>query len=94
MLPNRSGNFAPELTGGGVGVLWEEADGVRVGQVGGVDAGVGADETVMGLGDQDAALCAQHLFALFEDQLDQGWVLVEPLGESMCFLAAKAAQKV
>ena len=48
-----------------------------VGQVGAVDAGVGADEAVVGFGDQDAALGAQHLAALGEDQLDQRRLLAE-----------------
>ena len=52
-----------------------------LGQVGAVDAGVGADEAVPGLDDQDAALGAQHLAALGEDQLDQRRLFAEHGGE-------------
>ena len=50
-------------------------------QVGAVDAGVGADEAVLGLDDEDAALGPQHLAALLEDQLDQRRLLAEHRGE-------------
>ncbi len=45
--------------------------------------GVGADEAVPGLDDQHAALGAQHLAALLEDQLDQGRLLAERSAPSL-----------
>ena len=64
-----------------IGILGQQADRVVLGHVGAVDAGVGADEAVVRLCDQDAALGPQHLAALLEDQLDQRRLLAEDSGE-------------
>ena len=67
--------------GGGVGVLGEERDGVGRGDVGGVDPGVGADPSAVGLRDQDAELGADDPPALAQDELHHARVLVVLGGE-------------
>ena len=89
----RRADLGADAAGRGVGVLGQQADRVRLGQVGAVDAGVGADEAVVGLDDQDAALGAQHLAALLEDQLDQGRLLAEHRGELARFGAGHAPRR-
>ena len=82
MAPCGGADLGADAARRGVGVLGQQADGAGLGQVGAVDAGVGADEAVPGLDDEDAALGAQHLAALLEDQLDQGRLLAEHRGEA------------
>ena len=59
----------------GVGVAGEEHERLVVGRVGGVDAGVGAHEAVVGAADQHPALGAHELGGLVEDDLDRARVL-------------------
>lgn len=67
-----------ELCGTPVRVHGQETDRVSAGDVGGVHAGVGADEAVAGLGDDDAAVHAHDAAALAEDNLDLARVLPPP----------------
>src|SRR5260370_11149181 len=50
------------------------------GHVGLVDAGVGGDEAVAGLGDQDAAIHFDDAARFTQDQLDQARILLELRG--------------
>ena len=76
--PRRCGlDLGPDPPGGCIGVLGQQRDRARLGQVRAVDPGVGADEAMVGLDDQDAALGTQDAPALGEDQLDQRRVLAE-----------------
>ena len=67
------GELAESLSdffGAGVGVFGKEGDDVLAGDVGLVDAGVGADETVMGFYDQDG-MFADDAAGFAEDDFDQ-----------------------
>ena len=70
-----------------VGVDREHHDRVLARDVGRVDAGVGADEAVVGLADQDAADRADQLLRLVEHDLDVARVLVVLGGELVRELA-------
>src|SRR5919202_6677970 len=71
-----------QLSCGGVRVYGEETDRIAAGDVRGVDTGVRADEAVVCLRDDDAALHPHDATALAEDDLDVAWVLVVPIGEA------------
>src|SRR5215212_1689624 len=69
------GERVPKLRRGGVRVHREQADGVVSGDVRGVYASVGADEAVVGLRDDDAAVHAYDAAALAQHHLDLARVL-------------------
>ena len=71
----------------GVGVDRQRDDGVFTGDVRGVDAGVGADEAVVGLADQHAADGADQPPRLVEDDLDLPRILVVLGGQMIGQLA-------
>ena len=66
---------------GTVGVTRQHDHGVRGRSIRGIDAGVGADEAVMGDADQHAASGADQLARLVEDDLDVSRVLAVLAGE-------------
>ena len=72
-----------QRAGGAVGVLGQEARGVRV-DVGLVDARVGADQAMMGLDDEDALVLAHDAAALAEDHLGEPRIAADLLGDRAC----------
>ena len=66
-------------TGGDIGIAGEEADGFGR-DVGGVDSGVGADEAVVCLSDQDAAFHPHDPDRFAQDDLDLASVLLVAAG--------------
>ncbi len=85
----RSFKFAADPPGRVVGVSREKQGGVGMRQVGSVDPGIGADQAVKGLGNEDppVGLFADHRPALAEDQLDKPRILSEALGNPLCLLS-------
>ena len=72
----------PQAGSGGVRVFWQQEHPFLLvvalpGDVGVVDAGVGADETQAVLDDDRAGAGAQHRVALAQHQLDQPGVLID-----------------
>ena len=70
-----SAEARPQSPGRSVGVDRQQDQGVVVGRVGGVDAGVGADESVVGDADQHAVGGAADLARLVEHDLDVAGIL-------------------
>src|SRR5919107_366289 len=71
-----------QAVGGGIRVHGEEADRFVAGDVRDVDASVRADEAVVGLRDDYAAVHPHDALALAEDDLDLAGVLVVVVGEA------------
>ena len=66
--PGRSFELHPEAMSGPIGVDRQE-DGVPVGNIGPIDAGIGTDESVFGLGDDEISAAAQDRSCLTFGQL-------------------------
>ena len=70
--------------GGGraIGIFGQERDEALRADVGGVDAGVGADEPMLRLGDEDWSALADDAIALAENELDEARVLLRLDGQT------------